>query len=257
MAAAPSSLDVLNQVAGQPSAPAAGGESSLDVLNKVSADPHYGTPDVAGEATEGPTAEEQSFLKSNPDHKYLPSDPKFPNRPPGIYPTGKGNEWRQDPSYSQSPVDLDFAKHTAEGAGMAAAGTLGGVAATSPAAATIVCGQGCGTHYQLAGYPMLKRNQGSHDVGEEQPQSDPLQRLYMALEETGVLDKYRALRIPLLMLLGGPSSAEGGAAEGAEAAEGAASGSRTCLQKQRRQPQHQHQPRQRQPQPQRKVPKSL
>src|ERR1700724_1518194 len=50
----------------------------------------------------GPSQEEQAFLKSNPDHQWVPADPKFPNRPEGIYPTGPGNEWRKDPSYAQA-----------------------------------------------------------------------------------------------------------------------------------------------------------
>jgi hypothetical protein len=41
-----------------------------------------------------------------------------------VYPTGPGNEWRSDPTQSQSSVDLHFAKPTAEGAGQAAAATL-------------------------------------------------------------------------------------------------------------------------------------
>lgn len=67
--------------------------------------------------TGGPDAEEQAFLKSHPNHAWVPADPKkFPNRPAGIYPTGPGNEWRNDPSYSQAPIDLHLAKDTAEGA---------------------------------------------------------------------------------------------------------------------------------------------
>lgn len=77
------------------------------------------------------TPEEQAFLKAHPDHVYLKADPKFPNRPEGIYPTGKGNEWRKDPSYSQEPVDPEMLKHTVEyGVGSAAATGL----ATVPAA---------------------------------------------------------------------------------------------------------------------------
>ena len=38
------------------------------------------------------TADEQMFLKNNPTgYQYLSRDPKFPNRPEGIYPTGSGN----------------------------------------------------------------------------------------------------------------------------------------------------------------------
>jgi hypothetical protein len=82
------------------------------------------------------TPEEQAFLKANPDHVWMPADPKFPNRPEGIYPTGKGNEWRKDPSYSQSPIDLHFAKHTAEGAAAGALAAGSAVALPAAAAAT-------------------------------------------------------------------------------------------------------------------------
>ena len=82
----------------------------------------------------GPSDEEQQFLKENPDHEYKKPDPKFPNRPEGIYPKGPGNEWRKDPSYSQSPVDLHLAKHTLEGA------ATGAVAAGSAPAAAAVGG---------------------------------------------------------------------------------------------------------------------
>jgi hypothetical protein len=67
-----------------------------------------------------PDAEEQAFLQANPDHKWMVEDPKFPNRPTGIYPTGRGNEWRNDPAYTQAPVDLHFVEHTLEGAGAGA-----------------------------------------------------------------------------------------------------------------------------------------
>lgn len=72
----------------------------------------------------GASPEEKAFLQSNPGHQYLQEDPKFPNRPQGIYPTGQGNEWRKDPTEAQSPIDLHFAKHTAEGAGAGAAAAL-------------------------------------------------------------------------------------------------------------------------------------
>jgi hypothetical protein len=71
--------------------------------------------------------EERQFLKNNPTYKYLPKDPRFPNREPGIYPMGPGNEWRNDPNHpnhdiSQAPVDLHLVKHSLEGAAIAAAG---------------------------------------------------------------------------------------------------------------------------------------
>ena len=88
-------------------------------------------------ANGGPSQEEQQYLQSNPGYKYVSADPKFPNRPEGIYPTGPGNEWRNDPSYSQSPVDLHMLKHTAEyAAGSAAA--VGASTAVSMAAPELV-----------------------------------------------------------------------------------------------------------------------
>ncbi len=71
----------------------------------------------------GPSQEEQQLLQSNPGYKYVSADPKFPNRPAGVYPSGPGNEWRNDPSYSQSPVDLHMVRNTAQGAATAAAAT--------------------------------------------------------------------------------------------------------------------------------------
>jgi hypothetical protein len=73
-----------------------------------------------------PDPEEIDFLQNNPGHTWITRNPQqFPNRQEGIYPTGPGNEWRNDPSYQQSPVDLHLAKHTAEGAayGAVAAGS--------------------------------------------------------------------------------------------------------------------------------------
>jgi|ERR1035438_374988 hypothetical protein len=58
----------------------------------------------------GPSQEEQQLLGANPSYKYLPEDPRFPNREPGVYPMGSGNEWRNDPdppmaSNTQAPID--------------------------------------------------------------------------------------------------------------------------------------------------------
>lgn len=92
-----------------------------------------------------------AFLAQNPGkYQYLDSDPRFPNRRPGIYPAGPGSEWRsnaESPNHDidQFPIDLHDAKHSWEGfkmaAGMATAplsmeltlpeligGVLGGVA---------------------------------------------------------------------------------------------------------------------------------
>src|SRR5437660_293180 len=37
-----------------------------------------------------PSPEESDFLSKNPGYKHFPTDPKFPNRPAGIYPVGPG-----------------------------------------------------------------------------------------------------------------------------------------------------------------------
>ena len=66
-----------------------------------------------------PTAEEQDFLQKNSGYTWLPADNRFPQREPGIYPTGPGNEWRNDPNHpnasmQQAPVDLHLGQHIYE-----------------------------------------------------------------------------------------------------------------------------------------------
>jgi hypothetical protein len=71
-----------------------------------------------------PDPEEIDFLQNNPGHTWVTRNPQqFPNREEGIYPTGPGNEWRTDPTASQSPIDLHLAKHSAEYAAGSAAVT--------------------------------------------------------------------------------------------------------------------------------------
>jgi len=82
----------------------------------------------AATASSGISAEQQQFLKEKSGYQYFPADPKFPNRPEGIYPTGPGNEWRQHPDFAQEPVDLHLGQHTYEGA------KAGAMAATAPLA---------------------------------------------------------------------------------------------------------------------------
>jgi len=90
----------------------------------------------------GSTPEEQAFLKAHPDHVYLKADPKFPNRPEGVYPTGPGNEWRSDPSYDQKPVDPELLKHSAQyGVGAAAAVGIPTVAAGALATSAVTPAQ--------------------------------------------------------------------------------------------------------------------
>ena len=85
---------------------------------------------------QGPSPEEQAFLKANPGHEWKPADPVFPNRPEGIYPTWPGNEWRPDPPAAQALIDLHFAKHTAQGAGYGA--LAAGSALAAPFAAPVI-----------------------------------------------------------------------------------------------------------------------
>ncbi len=82
----------------------------------------------------GQTPAETEFLKTHPDHAYIPYDPKFPKRPAGVYPTGSGNEWRKNPDAEQQPVDPDFIRNTIEhGVGSAAAtGLATGLPAAIP-----------------------------------------------------------------------------------------------------------------------------
>lgn len=74
-----------------------------------------------------PTDEISGFLDRNPGYQFLAADPKFPNRRAGIYPAGKGSEWRTDPNNptaqnDQWPVDLHIGKHSYEGAKLGLAG---------------------------------------------------------------------------------------------------------------------------------------
>jgi hypothetical protein len=58
----------------------------------------------------GPSQEEQQLLGANPSYKYLHKDPRFPNREPGDYPMGSGNEWRNDldsPMASNTQASID------------------------------------------------------------------------------------------------------------------------------------------------------
>jgi hypothetical protein len=64
-----------------------------------------------------PQSEELQFMQQNPGHTWIARAPNFPNREEGIYPTGPGNEWRNDPNSpmaqnSQFPVDLHLGLHT-------------------------------------------------------------------------------------------------------------------------------------------------
>jgi hypothetical protein len=82
----------------------------------------------------GASSAEQADLQKNPTHIYVKADPKFPNRPEGIYPTGPGNEWRNDPNYSQSPIDPELLKHSIQ-YGVGAAAAAGSAALPGAAAA--------------------------------------------------------------------------------------------------------------------------
>jgi hypothetical protein len=147
---AASSAGVLDQVSGGAggASPAASPQSSAAVLDQVLAGTSGQTP--APDPNQ-PNPEEQSFLQAHPDHKWMPPDEKFPNRPPGIYPTGRGNEWRNDPSYAQAPVDLHLGAHSVEGAAEGAAAVApvltpeiaaAGIGALKPALARGIVGMG-------------------------------------------------------------------------------------------------------------------
>jgi|SRR5271156_786938 len=131
-----------------PAAPAGGSGTGGDVFDQLAAG---GTGAPPAPDPNGPGPEEQTFLAAHPDHKWMPPDEKFPNRPAGIYPTGRGNEWRNDPSYAQAPVDLHLGEHTAEGAAEGAAAVApvlapeiisSGIAALKPALMKGIQGMG-------------------------------------------------------------------------------------------------------------------
>jgi len=119
-----------------------------------------------------PSDEEQEFLRSNPNYAWLPADNNFPNRRPGIYPTGPGNEWRNDPvlnerkgNIDQTPVDLHLARHSYQGA------KAGAMAATAPLAMEasvpqIIGGVIGGTAGSVAG-SKIAQSAGAGEVGQE------------------------------------------------------------------------------------------
>jgi len=73
--------------------------------------------------------EEQAFLQSNPDHQWVSSDPNKPNTQPGIYHKTEVADMAKDPTMEHHPVDLNFARNTAMGAGQAALATGGPILA--------------------------------------------------------------------------------------------------------------------------------
>ena len=112
-----------------------------------------------------PSDEELQFLQQNPNHQWMPSSPRFPNRPAGIYPTGPGNEWRNDPSSAQTPVDLHLGLHSYQGAkaGLMAATLPLALGATVPQIAGTVIGGVAGGY---AGQKIAKEA-GAGPVGQE------------------------------------------------------------------------------------------
>ena len=112
-----------------------------------------------------PDSEEIDFLQKNPGHTWITRDPSFPNRQEGIYPTGPGNEWRNDPTISQFPIDLHLALHTYQGAKV---GLMGATAplmleATLPQLAGAIGG---GTVGGYAGQKIAKAF-GAGETGQE------------------------------------------------------------------------------------------
>lgn len=119
-----------------------------------------------------PSAEIDKFLENNSGYQFLDADPQFPNRKPGIYPTGPGNEWRNDPKLNakkgnpdQSPVDIHLLKHSYENAKQAAG------AATAPMLfeATIpqIIGGVAGGAAGSAGASQTAKALGAGETGQE------------------------------------------------------------------------------------------
>jgi len=72
----------------------------------------------------GASPEEEQFLKANPTHQWVAADPtNKPNTYPGIYHKSEVADMAKDPTMEHHPIDLHFAKNTAEGAGWGAAAT--------------------------------------------------------------------------------------------------------------------------------------
>ena len=118
-----------------------------------------------------PQSEELDFLQKNPGHAWLSRDPqKFPNREEGIYPSGPGNEWRNDPtspmaSNTQAPIDLHLGLHTYQGM------KTGLLAATAPLALEasvpqLIGGLAGGTAGSYAGQKIAQAA-GAGPVGQE------------------------------------------------------------------------------------------
>ncbi len=156
--------------------------------------------------------EYRQFLKNNPNYKYLPRDPRFPNREEGIYPMGPGNEWRDNPDspmhdISQGAVDLHLLKHSLVYGGLSAAlvGGGAGLAAVAPGAMPAVTSTVksmtalAQKHPRTAMAIMWGLNNGLRAVG-----------LPKAAQ---ILDN---IELPMLVMMGG--GAEGGIEQGAEQA---------------------------------------
>jgi hypothetical protein len=112
-----------------------------------------------------PDSEELQFLQQSPGHTWVTASPNFPNRQEGIYPTGPGNEWRNDPTVSQFPVDLHLGLHTYQGAkaGLMAATAPFALEATIP---QVVGGLAGGAAGSYAGQKIAQAT-GAGPVGQE------------------------------------------------------------------------------------------
>jgi hypothetical protein len=118
-----------------------------------------------------PQSEELDFLQKNPGHAWLSRDPhKFPNREEGIYPSGPGNEWRNDPtspmaSNTQAPIDLHLGLHTYQGikTGLMPVGAALSLGATIP---QVVGGVAGGTVGNVVGQKIAQAA-GAGPVGQE------------------------------------------------------------------------------------------
>jgi hypothetical protein len=158
MSAALSPLEQLEQSSQgqqpQQAAQPASNLSPLEQLEQVSAKPSQA-------AQGGPSPEEQQFLQSNPDHQWVGAHPLLPNTQPGIYPKSEAADMLKDPTMEHHPVDLQFARHTAQAAGEAALATGGAIAGGAAIRALPGVGEALLTHAEeqagqwAAKYPHL------------------------------------------------------------------------------------------------------
>jgi hypothetical protein len=197
MSAAPSSLNVLQQVSAQGGAQAGVG-SSLDVLNHVAADPTYGMPKYADD--EGMTKSADGSFVITPKE-----GEEFSDTMQRAAAAGK--------TVSPELVQKQAVKGLKEApAVLAAAPVIGAAGAAVDSGAA---GEAIG---QTIGPAASKLLGPAAAIGKWASQNPGKAMLaYIMLKKSGVLDTFHDLEMPLLLLFGSGTAAEGEAA-GAEAA---------------------------------------